>query len=127
MKGHKFQMVRIGVPAPGARVRYAGETDTSYARIWGLFVLAPDSKIEHGATLSFKVGGQDVFDEDHDIRLLTCGNAVAPNEKFFRFEEHLEAAGSAYEGHFTDPSPEGIEYPYEVKVFLWLVNDKEER
>jgi len=125
MKDHKFQMIRIGVPQAGATVRFTGETDKSYGRIRGIFVALPDPKTEYGATLSFKVGGQDVFDDDHDVRLITCGQGVAPNDKFFRFEEKLEAAGNAFEGRYTDPSIEGVSFPYEAKVFLWLVNEEE--
>ena len=125
MKNHKFQMIRIGVPAIGATVRYTGETDKSYSRIRGIFVALPDPKVEYGATLSLKVGGQDVFDDDHDVRLITCGQGVAPNDKFFRFEEKIEAGGNAFEGRFSDPAIEGLHYPYEAKVFLWLVNEEE--
>lgn len=125
MKNHKFQMIRIGVPVGGATVRYNGETDKSYSRIRGIFVALPDPKVEYGATLSLKVGGQDVFDDDHDVRLISCGQGVAPNDKFFRFEEKIEAGGSAFEGRFTDPAIEGVNFPYEAKVFLWLVNEEE--
>ncbi|WP_421752503.1 hypothetical protein [Croceimicrobium sp.] len=124
MKDHKFQMIRIGVPQPGATVRFTGETDKSYARIRGIFVALPDPKIEYGATLSLKVGGQDVFDDDHDVRLITCGQGVAPNDKFFFFEEKLEAGGNAFEGRYHDPIVENLAYPYEVKVFLWLANQE---
>ena len=123
MKNNKFQMIRVGVPKPGAVVRFSGETDKRFDRIRGIFVALPDPRIEYGATLSFKVGGQDVFDEDHDVRLITCGQGVAPNDKFFRFEETLEARGNAFQGRYGDPIVEGISYPYEAKVFLWLVTD----
>ena len=65
------------------------------------------------------------MDDDHDVRLITCGQGVAPNDKFFRFEEKLEASGNAFEGRYSDPSIEGVSYPYEAKVFLWLVNEEE--
>jgi hypothetical protein len=75
-----------------------------------------------------KVNGQEVFDDAHEIRLLTCGNQVAPNEKFFLFEEHLEAAGSSIEGRFTDGA-NVVEnsYPYEAKVYLWLSKSSEQK
>ena len=125
MKDHKFQLIRIGVGASGASVRYTGETDKSFRRIRGIFVALPEPILEYGATLSLKVGGVDVFDEDHDVRLLTCGQGVAPNQKFFLFEENIEAAGNAFEGRFSDAGIHGATYPYEAKVFLWLVNEQE--
>lgn len=127
MRDHKFQMIRIGVPEAGSAIRFNGETDNDYQRLRGIFVALPQVNPEYGATMSLKLGGTDIFDEDHDVRLITCGDGVAPNDKFFRFEEHLEAAGNAFEGRYVDPAIEGTTYPYETKVFLWLVNDKDER
>lgn len=76
-----------------------------------------------GTSLGLKINGQEIFDDAHEVRLLTCGNQVAPNNKFFVFEERIEAAGSAVEGRFTDSGTlNKIAYPYEVKVYLWLVN-----
>ncbi|CAN0068419.1 unnamed protein product, partial [Chrysoparadoxa australica] len=125
VKNHKFQLIRIGVPSSGAAVRFNGETDKGYERVSGIFVSVPDPRTELGASMSLKIGGIDVFDEEHDIRLLTCGNGVAPNDKFFKFEENLEGAGSGFEGRFTDISIEGVSYPYEAKVFLWLTNNQD--
>jgi hypothetical protein len=125
MKNHKFQLIRIGVPSPGASVRFTGATDKSYKRIRGIFVALPDLLLEYGSTLSLKVGGLDVLEEDHDVRLITCGQGVAPNEKFFLFEEYLEAAGNAFEGRYRDAGVTESGFPYEAKVFLWLVNEGE--
>ena len=125
MQEQRFQRIRIGVGASGASVRYTGETDKSYRRIRGIFVALPEPILEYGATLSLKVGGVDVFDDDHDVRLLTCGQGVAPNQKFFLFEEYIEASGNAFEGRFRDAGIQGATYPYEAKVFLWLVNEQE--
>jgi hypothetical protein len=77
-----------------------------------------------GTQIGFKVNGQEVFDEAHEVRLLTCGNQVAPNQKYFLFEEFLEGSGSSIEGKLTDGGVlnEGA-YPLDVKIYLWLVND----
>ena len=123
MKNHKFQLVRIPVKQSGAEVRYSGETDRAYGRLRGVFVALPDVAAEHGSTLSLKLGGLDVFDDDHDVRLVTCGRGVAPQAKFFAFEEDLEARGNTFEGRYRDVGAAGVIYPYEAKVFLWLVND----
>lgn len=123
MKNHKFQLIRIGVSAPGESVRFSGETDKGYQRLRGVFVALPNPLLEYGASLSLKVGGTDVFDEDHDVRLLSCGQGVAPNQKFFLLEEFIEASGSAFEGKFTDAAVIDTGFPYEAKVFLWLVNE----
>jgi hypothetical protein len=86
------------------------------------------------------VNNQEVFEDAHEIKLITSGHQVAPNQKFFFFEEHLEAGGSAIEGKFTDGgieafalSPSAVElmrerkaqsgYLYEVKIYFWLTNE----
>ena len=124
MKNHKFQMIRISVPGPSASVRFTGETDKGYKRVRGVFVALPSPTLEYGSTLSLRVSGMDIFDEDHDVRLITAGLGVAPNEKFFLLEEFIEAGGVAFEGKFKDAGLEGTTYPYEAKVFLWLINEE---
>lgn len=124
MKNHKFQMIRISVPGPAASVRFTGETDKGYKRVRGVFVALPSPALEYGSTLSLRVSGMDIFDEDHDVRLITAGLGVAPNEKFFLLEEFIEAGGVAFEGKFKDAGLEGTTYPYEAKVFLWLINEE---
>ena len=82
--------------------------------------------------VGLKVNNQDVFEDVHEVKLLTSGNQVAPNKKFFFFEEHLDAAGSTVEGRFTDgqtpvviePGSQVFGYPYEVKIYMWLTNEK---
>ena len=124
-KQHKFQQIRVRVNAPGASVRFTAETDKQYDVIRGLYISISDERLQPSSTIGLKVNGQEVFDDGHEIRLLTCGNQVAPNEKFFLFEEHLEAAGSSIEGRFTDGA-NVVEnaYPYDAKVYLWLTKSE---
>jgi hypothetical protein len=71
-----------------------------------------------------RVNNQEVFDDAHDVRLLTCGQQVPPNDRFFLFEEFLEAGGSTIEGRVTDPGSGGAAFTeYEVILYLWLTND----
>jgi len=123
MRQHKYQLIRVNVPEPGASVRFTGETDRSFERLAGIFVAIPEPIKEIGAALGLKVGGQEVFDDDHDLRLITCGREVAPNEKFFAFPEHIEAGGAAIEGRLVNAgnTPEG--YPYEARINLPLTQD----
>ena len=90
MRQHKYQLIRVHVPKPGASVRFTGETDQSFDRLAGIFVAMPDAVKEMGAALGLRIGGQEVFDEDHDVRLITCGREVSPNEKFFQFPSTLK-------------------------------------
>jgi len=140
MKNHKFQQIRVRVTDFGESVRITAQTDKQYAKIRGIFVSLPDEQLLAGSLLGLRVNNQEVFEDAHEIKLITSGHQVAPNQKFFFFEEHLEAGGSAIEGKFTDGgieafalSPSAVElmrerkaesgYLYEVKIYFWLTNE----
>lgn len=128
MKNHKFQQIRIRINASGESVRFTAETDKLFAIVKAIYVSLPDSRMLVGTSMGLKINGQEVFDDAHEVRLLTCGNQVAPNKKFFHFEERIEAGGSAVEGRFTDPGTlYNVTYPYDVKVYLWLVNETQDK
>ncbi len=140
MKNHKFQQIRVRVTDFGESVRINAQTDKQYAKIRGIFVSLPDEQLLMGSLLGLRVNNQEVFEDAHEVKLITSGHQVAPNQKFFFFEEHLEAGGSAIEGKFTDGG-EGVfsgnsaklqlmrerktqsGYLYEVKIYLWLTNE----
>jgi len=138
MKNHKFQQIRVRVTQPGEAIRFNAQTDKQYARIRGIYVSVPEERFVPGCLMGLKVNNQEVFEDVHEVKLLTSGNQVAPNKKFFFFEEQLDAAGSTVEGRFTDGQTQlavGIAanaevsfssygYPYEVKIYLWLTNEK---
>jgi hypothetical protein len=140
MKNHMFQQIRVRVTDFGESVRINAQTDKQYAKIRGIYVSLPDELLLSGALLGLRVNNQGVFEDAHEVKLITSGHQVAPNQKFFFFEEHLEAGGSAIEGKFTDggldalsESPSKLElmrarkaqsgYLYEAKIYLWLTNE----
>ena len=140
MKNHKFQQLRVRVTDFGESVRINAQTDKQYSKIRGIFVSLPDEQLLMGSLLGLRVNNQEVFEDAHEVKLITSGHQVAPNKKFFFFEEHLEAGGSAIEGKFTDGG-EGVfsgntaklqlmrerkiqtGYLSEVKIYLWLTNE----
>jgi len=140
MKNHKFQQIRVRVTDFGESVRINAQTDKQYAKIRGIFVSLPDEQLLAGSLLGLRVNNQEVFEDAHEVKLITSGHQVAPNKKFFFFEEHLEAGGSAIEGKFTDGGEDVFSgnsaklqlmrerktqsgYLYEVKIYLWLTNE----
>ncbi len=140
MKNHKFQQIRVRVTDFGESVRINAQTDKQYAKIRGIFVSLPDEQLLMGSLLGLRVNNQEVFEDAHEVKLITSGHQVAPNKKFFFFEEHLEAVGSAIEGKFTDGGENAFSgnsaklqlmrerktqsgYLYEVKIYLWLTNE----
>jgi hypothetical protein len=124
MKNHKFQQIRVQVKAPGESVRFSADTDKQFARVRGIHISMPSEQAMVGTTMGLKINGQEVFDDAHEMRMITCGNQVAPNSKFFLFEEFIEAGGSAIEGRVTDGgSAPAAAFPYDAKIYLWLVNE----
>ncbi|MFN5365637.1 MAG: hypothetical protein ACK5CH_09505 [Bacteroidota bacterium] len=124
MKNHKFQQIRVRMTGPGQSERFSAQTDKQYDRLRGLFVLLPEDRALAGTCVGMRVNNQEVFDDAHDVRLLTCGQQVPPNDRFFLFEEFLEAGGSTIEGRVTDPGSGGAAFTeYEVILYLWLTND----
>lgn len=124
MKNHKFQQIIVRIPSSNAAVRFSAETDKQFNRIRGIYISMKSENAIVGTTMGLKVNGQEVFDEAHEIRLLTCGNQVAPNQKFFLFEEKLEGSGSTIDGKVTDGGVlSEFAYPIDMKMYLWLVND----
>lgn len=141
MKNHKFQQIRVRVSDFGESVRINAQTDKQYAKIRGIYVSLPDELLLSGALLGLRVNNQEVFEDAHEVKLITSGHQVAPNKKFFFFEEHLEAGGSAIEGKFTDGGEHALSsqatkielmkkrrdvsgYMYEAKIYLWLTNEQ---
>lgn len=141
MKNHKFQQIRVRVSDFGESVRINAQTDKQYAKIRGIYVSLPDDLLLSGALLGLRVNNQEVFEDAHEVKLITSGHQVAPNKKFFFFEEHLEAGGSAIEGKFTDGGEHALisqatkielmkkrrdvsGYMYEAKIYLWLTNEQ---
>ena len=122
MKNHKFQQIRLRVTGSGQSVRFNAQTDKQYARIRGLFVLLPEEQALAGTSVGLRVNNQEIFDDAHDVRLLTCGQQVPPNDRFFLFEEMVEAGGSTIEGRLTDPGATPFT-AYDVHLYLWLTND----
>ncbi|OYU82635.1 MAG: hypothetical protein CFE24_14935 [Flavobacterium sp. BFFFF2] len=137
MKNHKFQQIRVRVTEPGQSLRIVAETDKQYNRIRGIYISMPLESLMVGTMLGLKVNNQEVFDDNHEVKLISCGIQVAPNQKFFLFEEHLDGGGSAIEGKFTDGGTIAVSqlggdldpnnpFPYEARIYLWLTNEKQE-
>ena len=134
MKNHKFQQIRVNLTKPGDSIRFNAQTDKQYSRIRGIYVSVPEERFVPGSLLGLKVNNQDIFEDVHEVKLLTSGNQVAPNQKVFFVEEHLDAAGSTVEGRDTEGQPargnvpengySAYGYPFEVKIYLWLTNEK---
>ena len=113
----KYQLIKFTVPQAGAVVNINANSDRLYKRITGFFASLPTDNAFTGSTLQLYVNDQEVFPEGYEAKMITCGNQVAPNQRFYTGEE--EAAGSTIRGKFTDGSQAGA-YPYNGTLYLKL-------
>lgn len=102
MQDHFFQQVRLRIRQAGQEVKFRVESNKNYRRIKGVFVAMPQEAAAIGATLGLRINGMEVFSNDHEVRSLTSNNSVAPNDRFFLFEEDIVAAGTTIEGVYRD-------------------------
>ena len=121
----KFQQIRVHVDTEKT-YRINAETDKGYRRVKGIFVSMPHDYYHVGACLGLKIGQETLFSDEHETKLLTTGNQVAPNNRFFLFDSKVEANGSVVEGRFTTEMYAPMYPPYDMVIYLWLTNDEQE-
>lgn len=107
MKSTKFQQIRIRISEAGQSVRTSAELDKNYKYLRGIYVSMPEEIAIPATTLGLKIGQYDLLDPSHEIRLLTSGLEVPPNNRFYTFPESIDANGATVEVLFTD----GAIYP----------------
>lgn len=119
MKKIKYQLLKFIVPSAKAVVNINANTDKLYQRITGMFISLPDDNAFAGSALQLHIDDYEVFPEDYEAKMLTCGNQVAPNDRFYSLDE--QAGGSTVRGKFTDGAlSAGIIYPYTGIIYLRL-------
>ena len=107
MRSTKFQQIRIRISEAGQSVRHGAELDKNYKFLKGIYVSIPEDIAIAATTLGLKIGQYDLLDPSHEAKLLTSGQAVSPNSRFFLFPEVIDANGATLEVLYTD----GAIYP----------------
>ena len=115
----KYQIIKVQVSKAGAIKKFYADTDKQYKRITGIFLSLPYEESLFGSTFSLKVADKEIFPEDFEVKMLSCGNQVSPNDRFYESIDE-EANGSRIEGKYTDGANEDAEYPYEMNIYLRL-------
>jgi len=115
----KYQLLKIKVSTSGESIKFSADSDKKYNRLTGLFASLPDTgNAMFGSTLEFKIADKEIFPEDFEIKMISCGQNVATNERFYdQLDE--EAQGNRLEGRFTDGG-NASSYPYTAKLYLRL-------
>ncbi|MBU0487423.1 MAG: hypothetical protein KKA07_07665 [Bacteroidetes bacterium] len=115
----KYQIIKVPVIVSGESIRFSADTDKMFKKITGLFASVPDEKAIAGATLELKIADKEIFPEEWEMKMITCGQQVTPNDRFFNNVQE-EAKGNRIDGRFTDGSVAGVVYPYIAKLYLRL-------
>jgi len=117
----KYQLLKIKVLESGANIKFSADTDKKYKRLTGIFASLPDTgNALFETTLELKVADVEIFPEEFEIKMLSCGQNVSPNDRFYTQLDE-EAEGSRIEGRYIDGG-NAAAYPYTVKLYLLLKN-----
>ena len=86
----------------GASIRFNLDSEKSYKRVKGVRIVYPQDAAKTGATLGLTCNNKEIFKDDQEVTMITCGQNVRPNHRFFEFEEVVDAGGSIINGRYTD-------------------------
>lgn len=119
-KAIKYQIVKVTVPEPGATVNVNVTSDRMYRKITGVLVCFPFyAYFTQRSSMSLLINDKEIFPEDFDVKLVSYGAGIQPNEMFYLLDE--EAAGSTIKAKFKDGGDTmGFPYPYTANVYLRL-------
>ncbi len=121
----KYQLIKFNVPAARSTINIFANSDKLYKRITGIFASLPNDNAFSGSTLQLYVNEEEIFPEGFELKMITCGNQVTPNERFYLADE--VASGSTIRGKFTDGGQvTGVTYPYTGILYLRLENKNEQ-
>ncbi len=118
MTNNKYQIIKVKVSERNQNIRFSADTDKKYKRLTGLFASLPSNVALFSTTLELKVADVEVFPENFEIKLLTCGENVSPNKRFYN-QLNCEAQGSRIDGRYVDGG-NARTYPYVALIYLQL-------
>lgn len=118
MNDIKYQIIKVKVSEKSQMIKFSADTDKKFKRVKGLFVSLPSNEALFESTLELKIADVEIFPEDFEVKLLTCGDQIAPNDRFYtKLDE--EALGSRLEGRFKDGGTSRT-YPFTALIYLRL-------
>lgn len=120
LRNIKYQVINIVIPASGNTVSTSNATtDKNFKTVTGIQATSTDATaFNKGTFKKFEIGSQEIYPEDFDIKLISCGNEVDPNERYDR-EVSEPAEGSTVNITVVDGTTASA-YPYTVKIVLKL-------
>jgi hypothetical protein len=114
----KYQLIKIEVAEAGSQPKYSVDMDKMYKKLTGIHASLPEEKALVGTCLSLKIAEKEIFPEDFEIKMISTGLNVSPNDRFYD-KINEEALGNHIEGRLRD-SGKATSYPYTAKIYLRL-------
>ncbi|HEY0029147.1 MAG TPA: hypothetical protein VGC65_00200 [Bacteroidia bacterium] len=120
LRSIKYQVINVEIPAANAEVSTSQvNTDKNFKTVTGIQAIATDATAFNKGTFDkFLIGGQEIYPEGFDIKLISCGNEVDPNDRFDK-DINEPAEGSTVNITIADGGT-ATAYPYTAKVVLKL-------
>jgi len=123
MRELKYQLIKVTVQEQNFLAKFSTNLDKQYKKVTGIHVSLPDDALI-GSTIYLKMAGKEIFPEGFEVKMISSGQEISPNDRFFNDIEE-SAEGNLIEGNFKDRtySPDraaGIQYPYDVLIYLKL-------
>ena len=119
----KYQNMALVVKGAGEIVSSKSfTTDRNYKKVVGILALTADPAAMKALEFEkFEINGQEIYPQGYDAYIISCGDGVAPNDRFDK-EIDEPAENSSVNVSIKDGSVAGQGYPYTVKIVLMLKN-----
>lgn len=113
----KYQPLIYKVLSSGEEVTIDADADKLYKRITGIHASVGDADAVLTSTIALNINGKEIFPSGFEIKMITTGQEVSPNERYFDLEE--PAAGTKIKGIYKDGATASA-YPYQFIIYLKL-------
>ena len=95
--------------------------DQTFKNVIGISVQPTVPAAMLGSTFSqpLQIGGEIVFDEGYEPKMLYAGDEVSPAEKFYMFKKPYKAEGNPFKTTYNCV----VATAHNLNIYLWLTND----
>ena len=118
MKREEFEIVTIDVSTEGAVVPKTHVTDLRHNTVKAIGVEISDSDSIPLSTLRMEIDSKRIFPDGFEVSRLVCGDAVAPNARYYVLPEPLDVKQAQVDMVYTDGNAAGSFAAYQVKVYF---------
>lgn len=124
MNAIKYQIIKLSIGSAGQEVAFNDVTTNKlYRKVTGIKISAPSANLSELVFSSpLTINNEEIFPEDFELKNLTTGQEVAPDNTFYLLNE--EANNSTVTGKVKDNSAAQGFVPYSIRIYLRLENPR---